>query len=446
MSSISRYSRAICIAGILGGATPALPAAVTAAPASPRPGPPPGLWLGWSNDAFSGQFGDNRDDARTNDLAIQVRLDRWVVSAGHSILTDKPGGRRDDEATVAVARLFGAGADEPGSPWLGLGAAVRRSGRLGGAAMQRRTHAALGLGPVDNLAQDPPGTLLLGAAAAGWVLPWRGPTGPALLLAAAGEAGSSDRRAGEAAAGIALLGADGAVWVRLRAAEAAGGAGPVARRVAQAESGWWIDHGLSLGGWLLAGAVAPDDRRVVGTIGWMADRRPAGPGRTPIAGELLVMTGPALGADLRWPLVGEDAASALWWRVDVRTGRTGRTWPGNVVVHDQATLGIELCRPGRGWGFSLQPYAAAGAGWRAEQIAERGRNPTHRRQRADGPVAAAFAGLRLLWLDGGGNHGGLSLGGEGWAAPAAETDPPRRERYLGAGAALAGGVSVGVRW
>ena len=49
-------------------------AQVAGAAAAPRPGPLPGAWLTWHNDALGGEVGENPDDFRTTALVIDAAV------------------------------------------------------------------------------------------------------------------------------------------------------------------------------------------------------------------------------------------------------------------------------------------------------------------------------------------------------------------------------------
>lgn len=459
-------------AWILVGLAASLQAEVAGTPVAPRPGPLPKTWFAWTNDALSGEIGDNTDDFRTSAFQLQLRLDRrLLICLDHSTLTDKEraGERtaRADEGTVTASWVFGDGHERIGQPWLAPGLGVRLYNDLGGEAIQNGWHHLIRIDEVDYLTYDESNTVGLVSLAGGWTLPLTFiPDTPflqrgqlALAFSGQGAVTSDWLSQGAAEVDLAALGQDGGAWIGLRIqGETGTQQGSTAAVVADHEEGWWVTYGASVGGWFIAGAVEPDSKAATGRVGWQwlrEDGRVDDGSRALMAGDLTVMPGPGLGATLRWqPLwlrngaLGEHA----WLTGAYRFGRTGVTWDDSVVVFDQATLGLEFASGPDRHGFRLEPYAGAGIGGRAERIVIRGNIPRYAPERTITGVATAGAGVRAVWGQRPGGdvtaRYGLGLGAEGWLPFASERidNGTQSDRYNEPGWTIGLSVTVLAAW
>jgi hypothetical protein len=454
------------------GVAAGLPAEIAGTPTPPRPGPLPNAWLSWTNDALSGEIGENTDDFRTSAFEFQTRLrHRILVCLDHSTLTDKQEHHptdRADEATASVGwLLLPDGANRVGDPWLAVGGGLRFYGDLGGEWVQNHWHHAISIDEVNYLDYDDHDLVGLGYLAGGWVLPLVAiPDTPflqrgqlALATSGQGAVTSAGLVQGTIETALTALGQDGAAWIGLRLTRETGEQqGLTATVVADHEDGWWATYGASVGGWFIAGAIEPDSKAATGRVGWQWQRWPGrsdGGSRALMAGELTVLPGPSLGATLRWQplwLSGGPLGHHAWITGTYRFGRTGVAWDDNVVVYDQATAGIEFTGGPAGAGFHWEPYADAGLGGRAERVVVRGDVPRYEPDRIITGVAAGAVGLRAVWgPDPAGERTaryGLGLGLEGWLPFQSRRidNGTQSDRYNLPGWTIGGSVTVLAQW
>lgn len=454
--------RARAVVMALALAAPAA-AEVAGTPAAPRPGPLPLVWLGWSNDAFGGEVGDNTDDFRTSAFTGNLAVDRWVLVLDHSTLTAKQGlpPARSDEFTATLGWLAvpgSAAAAEPG-PWLAIGAGARWRGDLGGEAIQNGWHDAIGVAEVDYLAYEESGCDGVGyLAGGGWIaLPFL-PHGDRIALdgRAALLATTDGKVQGEVEARLVARGRDGAVWFGGRGVTVLGSEpGIAARAVSDHEEGAWLVYGAGFGGWFVDAGISPADNASLGRIGWEWGR--ATPAARDLDGaldaDLGVYQGLSLGVTLRWrPGWLARLPSGRWFSLlgEYRFGRTGQEWPGNTVVFRQGGFGAELARPAGGRSWQWQPFIAGDLGMREERVVEELPQTRYRPESAITGVAHGSAGVRLLFPDHPGRtvRYGLGLAVEGWLPFESERIENALEssRYNIPGWAAGMTLTAGVDW
>lgn len=462
--------RAVTCLLLIAAATPAA-AAVAGVPEAPRPGPRPALWFAWGNDAFGGETGDNHDDYRTNAFTLDVQHDGWVLGLDHAMLTDHSdsGGRRCDQATLALGRELAGSATAYDRWWIAGGLGARSTADWGGQWIQDRWHEANGFKryslPQDGRRQEglawAHGEWLLTGEPAGFPdLPYLRAGQLGLDLRASALATSGGERAGSFGASLALIGMDAhamlGVSQELRSGERPNA---TAERTAQHERGTWLTYGAGAGGWFVTGGWALDGAATWGSIGWQWGREPAradGEVAT-LEGLFALYQGYALGVQYRWQprwLAGL-ADGRLSCIADYRFGR----YPGpvldgsNQVVMRQGIAGLDW-EPLRSEGshVTLAAFTQAGAGLRDERVRAADADPRFPDQGAQRGVVQGTVGLRCLFA--GGRQQvpayGLSLVYDAWQpighATAENHGTGDHAEYLRGGGALGVRFNARVAW
>ena len=399
-------------------------AAVPGVPAPPRPGPFPTVAVWLARVRAKGEIGDNADDYRTNQFALQtVFAERWVVVIDHSMLTNKtsdlaPAGR-SDEITATAGVLIDRGIYTQGQDrwWLAAGVGGRFAGHFLGEEAQNHLHRVLGYNEVDLPYAEDHGAGLA-YASAGWLwlerFPLRIPSMTflehgqfGLHTTAAALATTENQQQIEVGVALTAVGLDGAAWLGPRVRWGLGETLTApAEAVAEREDGLWLDYGASAGGWFVSGGINLNDHTTLGAVGW-AWQRP--PGRvdalSPAAMEADIgfFGGFTPGVQFRWQPhwlrnagpIGERAALLADYRFgEVETDDWGTD---SLLSFNQAVVGMDLAwsRPRPGWQFT--PFVRGALGVRYEVVRERGPAPRFPEQSAATGVALGGVGLRLSW-------------------------------------------------
>lgn len=397
---------------------PVLVAAIPGVPEPPRPGPLPGYWASWANDAFGGEVGDNPDDFRTNSLSVGITHGPWIGRIDLSALTDKQDGlTRTDELTISIGRMLSERRDDTGDFLLSAGLGVRTNADFGGGTIQNRWHDVIEFPRVELRDEEP------GIAGTAWMNShwlWLSEVHPpftdtvfrdgsrlgfALGVSALGSTAGEIQ--GEMSGSLVWAGHDGVLWAGLRQALRGSTAlGATAEAVAQAEAGSWFLYGFSVGAWYFSGGMHLESSLSSGRIGWMFDRPPihhrigSDIFTTEIGG---TVTSYGINTVVRWRpywmrLLKDDGRTSLY--VDYRFGRV----PG-VGLHDasaryqQGNIGIDVAlRPPRD-GLQWNPFAYSGIGWRQEAIQHEGPDPRFPEVDANGAMVQGGLGMRLTFGD-----------------------------------------------
>ncbi len=395
-------------------------AQVAGAAAAPRPGPLPGAWLTWHNDALGGEVGENPDDFRTTALVVGARFGRWVGLVDHSILTHRfdaaPG--RSDELTATVSYLVLDGGVERADdrPWLGVGVGARVAGDLAGESTQNGWHRSGGIAEVELPYED--GSAEPVATVSGDWMVLRHVRVPAALNSFAGEfgfdvhgaalaSGSGERQA-DIGVRLVAMGVDGAAWFGPRFYwHNERGQTPSAIRTADHEGGTWLQWGLAAGGWFVEAEYHVDSESGNGRVGWLWHRRAGRLVTEPaseIQGALSVFAGGSVGALLSWKPQWLDrlAQGHAQVFVDYRFGRVpGIDWEDATLVYAQPLLGVEgaLFAPPPRRGFFWTPFAHLAVGVREERVWEIGDDPRFMAAKERSGVSLGGVGLRVNWSD-----------------------------------------------
>jgi len=416
--------RRILLVAILGAGIADVAAAVAGVPAPPRPGPFPAISFWAGNDAFGGEIGDNADDYRTNELALQaVIARRWVLVVDHSMLTNKtselaPAGR-SDEITASAGVLVDRGVHALGQDrwWLAAGVGGRFAGEFLGEEAQNHLHRALDYNEV-RLPYAGDHAAGLAYASAGWLWLERFPLRmPSMTFLERGQFGLHTTAAALATtegeqqveAGVALtaVGIDGAAWLGPRVRWNLGETmTPAAAAVADREEGLWIDYGASAGGWFVSGGVNLRDRTTLGAVGWSWLRVPGridAPRPAAMEADIGFFGGFTPGVQFRWQPTWLRAAGPFGERAaflaDYRFGDVSAVdWGSDSLLSfNQAVVGMDLAwsRPRPGW--QVTPFVRGALGVRYEVVRERGPNPRFAEQSAATGVALGGVGVRVSW-------------------------------------------------
>ncbi|HYE06830.1 MAG TPA: hypothetical protein VEL07_15040 [Planctomycetota bacterium] len=469
----SRAHRFVRALAMIAAAAPGAVAQVAGAPAAPRPGPLPGAWLGWQNDALGGEIGENPDDFRTTALGIGARHGRWLAVVDHSILTRRhdplPG--RSDELTATLSWLALDGGVERADdrPWLGVGCGVRVADDLGGESTQNGWHRTGGIAEVELPYED--GSVEPVATVGGDWMVLRPISLPDALRSFEGDFGfdiagqalasASGERQADLGLRLVAMGIDGAAWFGARVYwHNERGQSISAVHTAGHENGTWLQWGLAAGGWFVEAEYHIDSEAGNGRVGWLWKRR-AGrqvrEGASEIEGALSVFAGGSVGAQLRWrprwlDRVARGHAQVL---VDYRFGRVpGIDWEDATLVYAQPLVGVEgaLFAPAPRTGFFWTPFAHLAVGVREERVWEIGDDPRFLAARERAGVTLGGAGVRVNWSDlpGGDRTAsyGLCLVYEAWlpwesATLEREAD---REEYLGFGHGWGARLFTTIAW
>jgi hypothetical protein len=407
---------------------------------APEPGPTGILAvasLTSSNDMFGTGVG-NGDDFRTAALSGHLRLGGLMLVADASMLTDRGGGTRSDEAVLAAGWAFGQ--ETPHTGWHAggfLGGGVRIDSNLHGQEVQNVVHRTIGAQQV-HLDQDPVDStrpVLVGSAVLGWL----GQAGQGMSgwwggqLVAAGQWAEDGQVIAEVGPRVSLVGQEGAFWlgtfVRMREGEAPG---TTAEMTGRHEDGWWFDsgtfitplrHGGTSWGWQVRVAANPETGASLGSLGLLARPGVSAAGASlALEHDLSIYNGGGFGVQLRWyPYPYQDAhRSAVVLDYRFGTEPDGSlsldTGPADIALgaelrHDQWTVGWEEGYRSPDWsGLRFVPWSQAGAGVRQEGLVVEGPGAHVTKGRATTLVARGAVGLRLEWRD------TLSLGAslDGW--------------------------------
>lgn len=399
-------------------------AAVAGVPVPPRPGPFPVVTLWSGNDAFGGEIGDNADDYRTNEIALQaVVRQRWVLVVDHSMLTNRTSAlapaSRSDEITASAGYLIdrGVGSAAQDRWWFAAGLGGRFAGDFLGAEAQNALHRGLGYNEVDlpEAGHHAAGVVY---ATAGWLWLERVPLPmPSMSFLERGQFGlhtvatalatTAGEQQVEVGTALTVIGLDGAAWLGPRMRWSLGETlTPAAAAVADREEGLWLDYGAGAGGWFVSGGVNLRDQTTLGAVGWSWAR---GPGRVDaprpatMEADIGFRGGFTPGVQFRWQprwlrdagALGERAALLADYRFG---GVPGVEWgPDAQLAFNQAVLGMDLAwsRPRPGW--QVTPFVRGALGLRYEVVRVRGPAPRFPEQNAATGVALGGVGLRVGW-------------------------------------------------
>ncbi len=241
---MKRVTSAILASALLNCAS----AAVPGTPEPAHPGPPPALWAMLGNDdlTLQGANGSAKDDHRTNEVTLGLRIDAAVLAIDHSILTDRYRRTRSDELTITLGWLpldGGAGGD---APWMAVGAGARFVGNLYGDAIQGRWHRMIDMNAY-KLTYDNDQVDAVGYACG--ALPWFPTDNYGGEVLVSGLASTATELQADVAV-RAIIRSDSR-WTKLWAggrwrSRSGGDAGPTARAVATFERGLCVDVGWQL--------------------------------------------------------------------------------------------------------------------------------------------------------------------------------------------------------
>ncbi len=397
---------------------PAAVAAVPGIPEAPRPGTPPAVWVGWSNDSFGGEFGENTDDFRTNALTLGMNLERYLVAVDYSMLTDRYDDtpERTDQLTATLGYLVldGVTAGPGAKAWLSAGGGLRLTGAMGGQEVQNAWHDALEFRRIE-LPDDAAAVEGVGYLHGEWMwtdvtppglvdLPYLRPGQMGVLLEATTLGTTGGEVLGEVGASLVLIGMDAHARIGVMQALAAGnGPNDTAQAVSENETGTWFTYGASAGGWYLEGGWNLSDEGTVGKIGWQwgrsqGRREPAQ--MAEVEGLLSVYQGYSLGVQYRWQpeWVTDLGGRQLALVADYRFGRyPGDGWYHNTVVTRQPLVGLDYRFFESGPGLSLSPFVTGCVGVREERVVADGANPTFGDDQAISPVVQGSVGIRVAF-------------------------------------------------
>jgi len=397
---------------------PAALGAIAGVPDAPRPGTPPSVWVGWSNDSFGGEFGENTDDFRTNAFNLGLNLESWLVAIDYSMLTDRYDDtpERTDQltATLGYLALDGVAAGAGAKLWLSAGGGLRLTGALGGQQLQNVWHDALEFRRID-MPDDESAVEGVGYAHAEWLwtdaappglvdLPFLRPGQIGVLLEGTTLGTTGGEVLGSFGANLVLIGMDAHAQIGVMQALTAGTApNDTAGAVSGNETGTWFTYGASAGGWYLQGGWNLSDEGTVGKIGWQWGRSPGR--REPahmaeVEGLLSVYQGYSLGVQYRWQpeWVTDLGGKQLAVVADYRFGRyPGDGWYHNTVVTRQPLVGLDYRFIESGPGMSVSPFVTGCVGVREERVSSDGPDPTFADDEAISPVLQGSVGIRVAF-------------------------------------------------
>jgi hypothetical protein len=466
--------------GLLVGAQLPLHAALAGVPLPPRPGPMPGSWLGWANDALGGEVGQNLDDFRTNAFSGGITIDqRWIVAADLSSLTNKQispenDPSRSDELTVSLGRIIARREDAHFNFLASTGIGFRHAGDLGGSSVQNEWHRAIEF-PKVELPYDDNGTAATFWLAGQyiWLSDTEAPFGDGVfrdgsriglsldlsnLISTIGEMQM------EVGVNFLWTGHDSVIWTGLRQQFRNNEAlTPTAELIAEEEAGLWYAYGLSVAAWSFEGAIQLDSGLSYGRIGWMFDRPPIHNrlGRDVFHAEIGgTLNSYGLGGQVRWqprwlrdfrPL--GDRSMLL---IDYRFGRVpGADFTDTSIRYQQGLLGWDVSAFKPRDSLMVNPFLYGGFGWRFEDTRHEGDAPEFAEVSQDGAVIQGGGGLRITWGDrphrGRGIQYGISATYDRWVGfdqqeIAASGNPERRFTLLGDNETLSLRLAIAVGW
>ncbi|MDA3961117.1 MAG: hypothetical protein PF961_10030 [Planctomycetota bacterium] len=414
-------------------------------PTPPRPGPVPGYWASWANDAFGGEVGDNPDDYRTNALTMGFNKGKWIGAVDLSSLTDKQiNEMRADELTLSIGRVLTESKDDTGDFLVAAGIGLRYSNDLGGGAIQNQWHEVIGF-PRVELEYEDANTAGTAWVSSQWLWLSDVETFEDTVFSDGSRLGTSfDISAlmsteGELQAdlngNLVWAGHDGVVWAGLRQAmRGSKGLTTTAEIVGEAEQGAWFEYGFSLGAWYFQGGMQLDSSLSSGRIGWMFDRPPIHHriGKDIFTAEVGGnLSSYGLGTVVRWQpywmlRIDDERRASVY--LDYRFGRVPETELDDASArYQQGSLGIDLVMFPPRDGFQVNPFVYSGMGWRTEEIRHEGEQPNYDETEDDGFMLQGGAGVRMTFGDkphhGRGVQYGLSTAYDLWTSFNESTAP-----------------------
>lgn len=475
---VSRPSLLVLLLIVVAGMASAAPlhGALAGVPEAPTPAPLPSAWLALHNDVF-GDAVLNSDDFRTGGLTLGLRIERVVLVAEYSALTNRGGtgspGSRTDELAYSLGYVL-VDRESPHRPLSALvmaGVGARTYGELGGERVQNDVHGAFGYPRVRLPYDSEQLTSPIGYASGRllWLpvrnLPRPLPPELGLELRSSYVISVDGHQQADAALELVTLGSQGAEWLGARYHATNGrGRTPTARIVDEHESGWSIVAGLGRQpGIYLSGGVDPQSLGIDGTIGFTVQPNNAPPSRRqlPVCEELLFLPdSAAMGVQLRLGTERErDARVSDGLRdellVDYRFGKVaGYDWRGNRVDEDQLLIGYEPVLanhiPGIPW-LACEEFVYGAGGVRVERVRVLQPGARFSQTTAASPVLQGGVGLRLgldvahdptRWY----NQARVGIGYDGWLPLMRHhvTSPVERAYFLepGSGAQLSVGFAM----
>jgi hypothetical protein len=396
---------------------------VAGVPETPRPGPLPTAWLGWTNDSYGGCIGKDMDDFRTNSFSFGLRWERFVLASDYSMFTDYRSSnaslKRSDETTTTVGYEIIPDGDmiAGGRTWLAVGAGARVSGDMGGDTVQNRWHDLLRYRriEVDYASEKGIEAVAYGSGR------WQFTNADTLSLPVIGDI--APRRAGFEVEGSVLVSSDGSVdgsiGISLVVVGFDGAASlgvhqefhkghrssEPAYATAGHESGTWVTVSSSAGGWFYRIGYNLDEQSGLGTIGWMWDR-PAGrdidAGVGVVEGIVGFYQGYSYGFQYRWHAawLNELVDDRLAFLVDYRFGQhPQQNWRHNGLVVRQPLVGVDWSLADAQDGFQIVPFIYGGVGIREEKVVVNGPRPRFPNQKNITGVAQGGVGLRVFFGD-----------------------------------------------
>jgi hypothetical protein len=432
------------IIGLLVGVVAQASGAVYGLPEPPTPAPTPDFWFLFSDD-FLGMAVFNTDDYRTANVTLGGHYKTWRFAVDASMLTnrglDGTAPSRTDELTYSLgyALLDGERSTDLWRSLVVTGIGGRTYGDLGGESVQNNVHDRYGYPSVTLPYDSQSGTdgfVYVHSrltAMPSWEYQWGGPFG---RWSAQMENGGLVSTGGALqcyfSARFVSTGRDSMTWMGVRYQWNGGDyAGATSTIVAEKESGWWIDVGLSrTPGILVLASLNPSRETVAGSIGITADTQLLSVADISQPVELAMKFWPGvgnLGVDVRWQpgwlrqhsLSERDQVVFVYDFGDV-PGYDD--WTGNTVAFDQMLLGWAPS-----WSYftphfpltaTFNTYVAGGV--RLERVQENTANPRypdtgiHVAAVGQGGVGARFGYCFVESPEAWANQFRLGIGIDGW--------------------------------